>query len=299
MKLIECVPNFSEGRDVKKIRAIVDAGRIKDVKVLNVEWDADHNRSLTTLLGEPEVIFEAVWLMIRKATELIDMNIHKGEHPRIGATDVVPFIPVTGVTMKKCVALAKRLAKKVGEELRIPVYLYEAAATQTNRINLAEVRQGEYEGLKKEIKTNPKRRPDFGPDKLHPTAGAIVIGARKFLIAFNVNLDTTDVLVAKEIARLVREKDGGFPAVKALGFAIKDKGCSQVSMNLCDYEKTNMDKVFREIKKEAGKRGVKVLGSEIYGLVPKTALVGVDLQELQLVDFKKKQILEEKLNETS
>jgi glutamate formiminotransferase len=236
--------------------------------------------------------------MIKKATALIEMEEHQGEHPRIGATDVVPFIPVANVSMEECVALAKRLGEKVGEELKIPVYLYEAAATRPERANLANVRKGEYEGLKKEIGSDPNRQPDFGPSQMHPTAGAMVIGARKFLIAYNVNLDTQDVQVAKEIAKLVREKDGGFPAVKAMGFAIKDQGFVQVSMNLCDFEKANMDVVFAKIKEEAQKRGVEVLGSEIYGMVPRAALQGVDLKALQLIEFKKDQILEEKLKIT-
>ncbi|MFZ5366226.1 MAG: glutamate formimidoyltransferase [Patescibacteria group bacterium] len=295
MKIVECVPNFSEGRDKRKIKAIVDAGRIAGVKILDIESDPDHNRMLTTIVGEPEMVFRAVWEMIKVATKLIDMEKHHGEHPRIGATDVVPFIPVANVSMKECVQLARRLGKKVGEELKIPVYLYEVAATRPDRVNLADVRRGEYEGLKEEIKTNPERIPDFGPAKMHKTAGAVVVGARKFLIAFNVNLETKDVQIAKDLARIVREKDGGFPAVKALGFEIKDKGYVQVSMNLCDFEKTNMDKVFRKIKEEAEKRGVRVLGSEIYGMIPKTALARINLDELQLIDFKKEQILENRL----
>ncbi len=295
-KLIECVPNFSEGRDQKKIQAIAEAARGRPkVKVLDMEWDKDHHRSLVTLVGEPEAVFEAIWAMILKAVELIDMEKHQGEHPRIGATDVVPFIPVANVSMKECIDLAKRLGKKVGEELVLPVYLYEAAATRPERVNLANVRQGDYEGLKKEIETNPERKPDFGPSRMHPTAGAMVVGARKFLIAYNVNLDTQEVEIAKGIAKLIREKDGGFPAVKALGFAIKDQGFVQVSINLCDFEKSNMDVVFRKIKDEAEKKGVKVLGSEIYGMVPRAALEGINLDELQLIDFKKDQILEEKL----
>lgn len=295
-KLIECVPNFSEGRDQEKIQAIAEAARGREkVKVLDVEWDKDHHRSLVTLVGEPKAVFGAVWAMIVKATELIKMEKHQGEHPRIGAVDVVPFIPVANVSMAESVELARKLGKRVGEELKIPVYLYEAAATRSDRVNLANVRKGDYEGLKKEIATNPERKPDFGPSQMHPTAGAMVVGARKFLIAYNVNLDTNNLEIAKEIAKLIREKDGGFPAVKALGFAIKDKGFVQVSINLCDFEQTNVDKVFRKIKEEAEKRGVRVLGSEIYGMVPRAALKGIDLKELQLFDFKKDQILEENL----
>lgn len=297
-RIVECVPNFSEGRRQEVIKVIADAARgRKNVKVLDVEHDADHNRSLVTLVGEPKAVFGAAWEMIKKATKLIDMEKHQGEHPRIGATDVVPFIPVSGISMEEGVELAKRLGKKVAEELKIPVYLYEAAATRPEWANLANVRKGEYEGLKKEISTNPDRKPDFGPMKMHPTAGAMVIGARKFLIAYNVNLDTKDVQVAKDIAKLVREKDGGFPAVKAMGFEIKDQGCVQVSMNLCDFEKTNMDVVFEKIKQEAKKRGVKVLGSEIYGMIPQAALEGIDLKALQLIEFKKDQILEERIKD--
>lgn len=296
MKLVECVPNFSEGRRQKVIQQIfTPVKKFKKVRLLDIESDPDHNRCLGTLVGEPEEVFKSVWEMIKVATKLIDMEKHQGEHPRIGATDVVPFIPVSGVSMEECVKLARRLGKKVGEELKIPVYLYEAAATRPNRINLADVRKGEYEGLKSEIQTNPERIPDFGPAKMHPTAGAMVVGARNFLIAFNVNLDTKDVQIAKDIAKQVREKDGGFPQVKALGFEIKDKGYVQVSMNLCDFEKTNMDVVFRKIKEEAEKRGVKVLNSEIYGMIPKAALKGINPGELQLVNFKENQILENRI----
>jgi glutamate formiminotransferase len=296
MKLVECVPNFSEGRRKEVIEAIASAGDgIKNTWRLDIESDPDHNRMLVTVVGEPEAVFQAVWEMVKKATELIDMTLHHGEHPRIGATDVVPFIPISEVTMDEAVTLAKRFGKKVAEELKIPVYLYEAAATRPDRVNLADVRRGEYEGLKKEIETNPDRKPDFGPAKFHPTAGAMVVGARKFLVAFNVNLDTKDVQVAKDIAKIVREKDGGFPAVKALAFEIKEKGYVQVSMNLCDFEKTNMDKVFRKIKEEAENRGVRVLNSEIYGMIPKAALKGINLGELQLINFKESQILENHL----
>lgn len=296
MKLIECVPNFSEGRNKEVVETIAkEADGIKSVWRLDVESDPDHNRMLVTLVGEPKAVFSAVWKMAEKATELINMEHHKGEHPRVGATDVVPFIPVAGITMEDCIKLAKKFGKKVGKKLKIPVYLYEAAAVRPDRVNLADVRKGEYEGLKTEIGTSPDRKPDFGPKKMHPTAGAMVVGARKFLIAFNVNLDTGDLQVAKDIAKLVREKDGGFPAVKALGFEIKEKNCVQISMNLCDFEKTNMDVVFKKIKEEAEKRGVKILGSEIYGMVPALAIKGINLEELQLTDFKDEQILENKL----
>lgn len=295
-KVVECVPNFSEGRRPEVIKRIAAAAsRYKKIKVLDIEWDRDHNRSLITLVGDPKQMLDAVFRMIRIATRLIDMEKHQGEHPRIGATDVVPFIPISGLTMDQCVRMASTLGRWVGRELRIPVYLYEAAATRRDRVNLADVRKGEYEGLKEEIGTNPQRKPDFGPSKMHPTAGAIVIGARKFLIAYNVNLDTKNVKIAKKIAKIVREKDGGFPAVKALGFEIKNKGYVQVSMNLCDYEKTNMGEVFEKIKEEAQKRRAKVINSEIYGLVPLEALVDLVQKSLQSSDFKKAQILETKI----
>lgn len=302
MKLIECVPNFSEGRNKNVIEAIADApfsqvypepGR--RVWRLDIESDADHNRMLVTLIGEPQAVFDAAFEMVKKATELIDMEKHKGEHPRIGATDAVPFIPVAEVSMEECVELAKKFGEKVADELKIPVFLYEEAAGKPENKNLADVRKGEYEGLKIEIEKDPVRRPDYGPAKMHPTAGAIVVGARKFLVAYNVNLDTTDVAIAKEIAKLIREKDGGFPAVKALGFEIKEKNCVQISMNLCDFEKTNMDVVFRKINEEAEKRGVKVIDSEIYGMVPAAAMKGIDVAELKIKGFKDKQILENNL----
>jgi glutamate formiminotransferase len=295
-KLVECVPNFSEGRDLVKIKAIADAaGKIKAVKVLDVERDKSHNRSLVTIVGHPEIVFQAAFAMIKKATELIDMEKHQGEHPRIGATDVVPFVPVSGVTLPECVILAQRLGKKVASELQIPVYLYEAAATRPDRVNLADVRRGEYEGLKEEIEKDPERKPDFGPAKMHPSAGAMVIGARKYLIAFNVNLATPEVEIAKKIAKKIREKDGGLPAVKALGFEVA--GYAQVSMNLCDYEKTNFDIVYRRIEKLAEKYGVKVKNSEIYGMIPQDALVDAIKNTFKVDKFKSDQILETRLFE--
>ena len=294
--IVECVPNFSEGRRPEVIKKIAAAAsRFKKVKVLDIEWDRDHNRSLMTLVGDPKQMLDAVFRMIRVATRDIDMEKHQGEHPRIGATDVVPFIPISGLTMDQCVRMARTLGRWVSRELRIPVYLYEAAATRRDRVNLADVRQGQYEGLKEEIGTKPKRKPDFGPARMHPSAGAIVIGARKFLIAYNVNLDTKNVAIAKQIAKAVREKDGGFPAVKAMGFEIKDKGYTQVSMNLCDYEKANMGEVFEKIKEEAKKRRVKVINSEIYGLVPLETLVDLVQKSLHSPDFKATQILETKI----
>ena len=295
-KLIECVPNFSEGRDLKKINKIANsAKKIKGSKVLDVEWDKSHNRSLVTIVGSPESVSSAAFEMIKTATSLIDMEKHQGEHPRIGATDVVPFVPVSGVDISECVELAQKLGQKVAKELKIPVYLYEAAATKPERVNLADVRRGEYEGLKEEILKNQDKKPDYGPTKMHPTAGAIVIGARKFLVAYNVNLDTKDVEIAKAIAKKIREKDGGLPAVKALGFEVD--GHAQVSMNLVDFEKTNFDEVYREIEKEADKLGVKIISSEIYGMLPLESLVRAVKTTFKVDTFKSDQVLEKKIFE--
>ncbi|MCK4588293.1 glutamate formimidoyltransferase [Candidatus Woesebacteria bacterium] len=295
-KLIECIPNFSEGRDKAVINKIANsAKKIKGVKVLDIEWDKSHNRSLVTIVGAPDAVFKASFEMIKMATKLIDMEKHKGEHPRIGATDVVPFVPVSGLTIKECAVLAKKLGKKVAKELKIPVYLYEAAATKADRVNLADVRKGEYEGLKKEIEINPEKKPDFGPAKFHPTAGAVVIGARKYLIAYNVNLDTRDIEIAEKIASKIREKGGGLPGVKALGFKVGDY--VQVSMNLVDFEKTNFDEAYRAVGKEAEKLGVKIKSSEIYGMVPMEALVRAIKTTFREKTFTSDQVLEKRLYE--
>lgn len=295
-KLIECVPNFSEGRRKKVITEIFNAAKkVKGVKVFELEWDVSHNRSLFTIVGSPDNVFQSVFNSIKKAVELIDMEGHIGEHPRIGACDVVPFVPVSGITMKECVVLAKRLGRKVSKELKIPVYLYEEAAMRSDRVNLADVRRGEYEGLKNEILSNPDKKPDYGPSLFHPTAGAVVIGARKYLIAYNVNLVTKDVAVAKKIAGKVREKDGGLPGVKALGFKVGNY--AQVSMNLVDFEKTNFDEVYFTIEKEAKRLGVKIANSEIYGMIPLEALARAVRSTYKASRFKSDQILEKRLFE--
>lgn len=293
-KIVECVPNFSEGKDLKVINAIFDAAKtVKSVKVFELEHNTSHNRMLFTIVGDPEGVSNSVLEAIKTATQLIDMNKHKGEHPRIGATDVVPFIPVSGISMKECADLAAKLGQRVGEELGIPVYLYEAAATRESNRNLADVRIGQYEGLKTEIEKNPERKPDFGPSRFHPTAGAIVIGARKYLVAYNVNLDTADVQVAKDIAKKIREKDGGLKAVKALGFEVD--GLAQVSMNLVDFEVTNFDEAYRAIEKGAESIGVKIKSSEIYGMIPLDSLVAAVKSTFKADTFKSDQILEKKL----
>jgi glutamate formiminotransferase len=288
-KIIECVPNFSEGREDEIINAIFNAAKtVKNVKVFELEYNKDHNRMLFTIVGEPEDVMNSVFESIKVATKLIDMNKHKGEHPRIGATDVVPFVPVSGVTMEECVDLSNRLAKKVADELQIPVFMYEESAKNPEYKNLADVRVGEFEGFKEKLKT-----PDYGPDRIHPTAGAIVIGARKYLVAFNVNLETPDVQVAKDIAKKIREKDGGLPGVKALGFLVDGK--AQVSMNLVDYEKTNFDEAYRAIEEECKRLKVKVKSSEIYGMIPLESLVQAVKSTFKADTFKSDQVLEKKL----
>jgi glutamate formiminotransferase len=296
MKLVECVPNFSEGKDMKVVDAIVkEIEKVNNVSLLDRESDLDHNRSVITFIGEPSAVKKAAFLATAKATELIDMNKQKGEHPRIGATDVIPFVPISDVTMKECVKLSKELGKEIAEKLNIPIYLYAEAATRPDRIKLPDVRKGEYEGLKEEIKTNPDKKPDFGPNKLHPTAGATAIGARYPLIAFNVNLNTNNLKIAEDIAKKIRESNGGFKVVQAKGFDIKERGIVQVSMNLLNYEVTSMITVFNAIKEEAEKQGVKIVGSEIIGLVPMNALIDVADKYLRVENFKKDQILELRL----
>ena len=289
-KIVECVPNFSEGQDQKIINAIFGAAKVDGVKVFELEHNKDHNRMLFTIVGEPEQVVASAFESIKVATKLIDMEKHKGEHPRIGATDVVPFVPVSGVSMEECVELARELGKKVGDELGIPAFLYEEAATRPENRNLADVRKGEYEGLK--IKMG---KPDFGPDKMHASAGAVVIGARKYLVAYNVNLDTPDVEIAKKIAAKVREKDGGLTAVKALGFLVD--GFAQVSMNLVDFEKTNFDAAFNAVEKEAEALGVKVRSSEIYGMIPLESLIKAVKSTFKAETFKSDQVLEKRLFE--
>ncbi len=292
-RIVECVPNFSEGRDQKTIEAIVRAiSAVSGVRVLDVKSDIDHNRTVVTFVGEPEATEEAAYRAVEKAAELIDMEQHQGGHPRLGAADVIPFVPIAGVTMETAVTLARRLGERIGRELDIPVYLYEEAATRPERRNLADVRRGEYEGLKSEIETNPERAPDFGPARLG-RAGATVVGARPPLIAFNVYLGTEEVEIAKAIARAVRHSGGGLRHVKALGLLVE--GQAQVSMNLTDYRQTPIHRVVEMIRREAARYGVLVVRSEVIGLIPAEALVDVARFYLQLDGFSKEQILENRL----
>ena len=292
-KIVECVPNFSEGRRQEIIDQIAEAvATVPGTHVLDVQSDADHNRTVVTFVGERATVEEAAFRGIEKAAELIDMNLHRGEHPRLGATDVVPFVPIKNVAMEDCVALARRLGERVGRELEIPVYLYERAAIRPGRQNLAEVRRGEYEGIKAEIATRPEREPDFGPRRVGK-AGATAIGARPPLIAFNVYLGTDDVEVAKAIARAVRHSSGGLRYVKALGLLVK--GRAQVSMNLTDYRQTPVHRVIEMIRREAERYGVSVVESELIGLTPSEALVEAAEFYLQLGNFSPDQILENRL----
>ena len=293
MALIESVPNFSEGRDRAIVDAIAAAMRADGVYLLDRHLDADHNRSVITLAGDRKALMEAVLRGIGKAAELIDLTRHRGVHPRIGATDVVPFVPIEGVTLEDCAQLARQVGAEVWRRYRIPVYLYESAATRPERVQLANIRRGQFEGLRKEIATNPDRMPDFGEPLVHPTAGATVIGARKFLVAYNVLLDTSDVEIARKIARTVRFSSGGLAFVKAMG--VRVRGLAQVSMNLTDTDQTPIARVFELVKGEATRHGVAVLSSEIVGLVPKKAFEDAAGSLLQLENFDSSLILENRL----
>src|SRR6058998_2806087 len=281
--LIECVPNFSEGRNAATIEALrLALTSVPGVGLLDVQADAAHNRSVFTFVAPPDASVEAALAAMRVATERIDLSRHTGEHPRMGATDVVPFVPVRDVTMDDCVALARRLAERAAAELQIPVYLYAKAATRPERERLPDIRKGEFEGLRERVGRDPAADPDVGPRRIHPTAGATAIGARPFLVAFNIYLDTGDVTIAKDIAKRIRASGGGLPAVQASGFQVEGK--AQVSMNLLDIDVTSPVTVVGEIEREAQKRGVTVVKSEIVGLIPERALLGTAADRLKLVD---------------
>jgi len=291
--LVECVPNFSEGRNQNVVDAIIEAMKVPGVYLLDRESDADHNRSVITLVGGAESVAEAAILGVGKAAELIDLNKHQGAHPRMGAADVVPFIPIEGVTIEDCVAVARKVGEEIWRRFQIPVYLYESAATHPDRQNLENLRRGQFEGLREEVTTNAARRPDFGEARLHPTAGATVVGARKPLIAYNVFLNTHDVEVAKKIAKAIRFSSGGLRYVKAAGFEVR--GLAQVSMNLTDFEQTPIARVFEFVKREAARYGVMPLSSEIVGLIPKKALEQAAEWFLEIENFDSSLILENRL----
>jgi len=291
--LVECVPNFSEGRDQAKVDAIIAAMKVDGVYLLDREMDADHNRCVITLVGERNAIAEAAIRGVGKAAELIDLTQHQGAHPRMGAADVVPFIPIEGVTLEDCVAIARNVGQEIWKRFQVPVYLYEAAAATPERQNLENIRRGQFEGIRAEIATNPARKPDFGEARLHPTAGATVVGARKFLIAYNVFLNTPDVAIAKKIAQAVRQSSGGFRYVKGAGFLVR--GMAQVSMNLTDFDQTPIARVFEFVKREAARHGVVPVSSEIVGLIPKKALEDAAEWFLQVENFDSSLILENRL----
>ena len=287
------MPNFSEGRDTAKVDAIVEAMILPGVYLLDREMDVDHNRCVITLAGNREAIQEAAIRGAGKAAELIDLTRHQGAHPRLGAADVIPFIPIEGVTLEDCVAMARHVGAEIWKRYQIPVYLYEVAASTPERQNLADVRRGQFEGIRDEIATNPARKPDFGEAALHPTAGATIVGARKFLIAYNIFLNTPNVDIAKSIAKTVRFSSGGMPFVKASGFLVR--GLAQVSMNLTDFEQTPLHRVFEFVKREADRYGVLPVSSEIVGLIPKGAIEQAAAWFLQVENFDSSLILENRL----
>ncbi len=293
--LVECVPNFSEGRDKAKVDAILEAMKMDGVYLLDREMDADHNRCVITLVGDPVNIAEAAIRGVGKAAELIDLTKHTGAHPRLGAADVIPFIPIEGVTLEDCVAIARRVGEEIWKRYKIPVYLYESAAQRPERQNLENIRRGQFESIREEVKTNPDRKPDFGEAALHPTAGATVVGARKFLVAYNVYLNTPDVEIAKKIGKAVRFSNGGLRYVKGMGVSVH--GLAQVSMNLTDTDQTPIARVFEYVKREAARYGVLPLSSEIVGLIPKKALEDAAEWFLQVENFDSSLILENRLAE--
>ena len=296
-RIIECVPNFSEGRDTDKIEKIVTSFREKEgVRLLDYQRDHDHNRLVVTIVGEPRALKPALLEAIGTAIELIDMRKHQGQHHRMGAIDVVPFIPIRKITMEEAVDISKQVAREASEKYELPVFLYEESATQPNRKNLASIRKGQFEGMAEKIRA-PEWAPDFGPSKIHPTAGATAVGARMPLVAFNVNLDSDNLEIADQIAKRVRHTNGGLPYCKALGIALKERGIVQVSMNMTDYTKTALYRSFELIKTEAGRHGVNVVGSEIVGLVPMGALIDTAVYYLGIEDFSIEQVLEYRIME--
>ena len=296
-KIVECVPNFSEGRDLKKIDRIVAPFRARaGVKLLDYSNDEDHNRPVVTLVGEPEALRDAVIEAIGVAVELIDLNHHQGQHPRMGAVDVVPFIPIKNVTMDEAVSLSREVGEKVAGLYHLPVFLYEKSATAPHRENLAAVRKGEFEGMAEKIKL-PEWQPDFGPADRHPTAGTVAIGARMPLVAYNINLSTDYLEIATKIARNIRHINGGLRYVKAMGVELKERNITQVSINMTDYTRTALYRAFELVRIEARRYGVTIIGSEIVGLVPMEALIDTASYYLGLENFSMQQVLESRIME--
>lgn len=296
-RLVQCVPNFSEGRNKETLELILDEIRsIDSVKLLDYSMDKDHNRSVVTFIGSPEGVLEAAYQATKKASEVINMTEHHGEHPRMGATDVIPLIPISDITMDECIELSRSLGQRIGSELGISVYLYEKSASSSTRENLAEVRKGQYEGMNEKLKQDGWN-PDFGPSELNVKAGVTAIGARMPLVAYNINLATNNLEIAKKIAKAIRAKTGGFTYCKALGIEITERDIVQVSINMVDYTKTPLFRVFDTVEREASRYGVNVLGSEIIGLVPMEALIDAADYYLRLEGFNKSQILEKRMAE--
>ncbi len=294
-QIIECVPNFSEGRDREKIEKIVDSFRgKKGVKLLDYSNDENHNRLVVTVVGEYEPLKEAVLESVGKAVELIDLNKHEGQHPRMGAVDVIPFIPIKNATMDDCIRLSKEVGEAIGNDYKFPVFLYEKSASAPHRENLASIRKGEFEGMAEKIH-EPEWHPDFGPEERHPTAGTVAVGARMPLVAYNINLNTTRLDIATNISKKIRHINGGFRFVKAMGVDLPDKGMVQVSINMTDFTKTALYRVFETVRFEAKRWGVTIAGSEIIGLVPMAALVDTAMYYLGLEDFSYSQVLESRI----
>jgi glutamate formiminotransferase len=295
--LVECVPNFSEGRDLSKVDAIVDAIASAGASILHRTSDPDHNRSVVTFAAPAEIVGEAAFRGVRAAAELIDLRQHTGVHPRIGAADVVPFVPLRGLTMQECAALAANVGQRIWEQLDVPVYLYEASARRAQCVNLPDVRRGGFEALQFEAVANPERCPDFGGPALHPSAGASIVGARKLLVAFNALLDTDDVKIAQGIARAVRGSSGGLAHVRAMGVYLPSRGQAQVSMNLIDFEQTGMYQALEAVRSEAAKRGAAVTSTDLIGLAPAKALEAAAAAYLQIETFQLNRVLENRLEE--
>ena len=295
-RIVECVPNFSEGRSAEVVGRLVEAVEaVEGALVLGRHVDPDHNRSVITFVAPPESVVEAALSVVARAAELIDLRLHTGQHPRLGATDVLPFIPLRGVTVEECVALAHEAGRRIARELGIPVYFYESAALRPERVNLADVRRGGFELLRDEIVSAPGRAPDEGPARLHESAGACIVGVRPLLVAYNVNLRTNDLSVAKSIARAVRERGGGLPSLKALGFELAARGVVQVSMNLTSYERTSLHEAFEAVRREAERLGVEILSSEVVGLVPQAALDRAAAHFLRLENYSPDLVLENRI----
>lgn len=297
-RIMECVPNFSEGRDLDKVEKIANVFRGKaGLKLLDYSWDSDHNRSVITLVGEPGPLGDAVVEAVGVARDIIDMNFHQGQHPRMGAADVIPFIPIKNVTMEEAIELSKRVGKAIGEEYDIPVFLYEKSASAPHRENLADVRRGQYEGLEDKLKNLGLWTPDFGPVKPHPTFGAVAVSARMPLCAYNVNLNTDNLDIAAAIAKKVRFMGGGLRYCKAMGVELRERKQTQVSMNLTDYTKTSIYSAFEMIRMEAARYGVSVVGSEVIGLLPQQALIDCAEYYLGIENFSNNQIIENRIME--